>query len=135
MQTEAFGSRIRELREQKGITQSQLADRMVVSRSTVANWEAGKRLPDIGMLARLAGCLGVETYLLMDELRGQEEPPTVIIVEDAQVILAGFVRMLGEELPEAEVCGFSWTSSLERRTAWLWRGSWRRPTAAPISSF
>lgn len=107
MQTEAFGNRIRELRELKGITQSQLADRMVVSRSTVANWEAGKRLPDIGMLARLAGCLGVETYLLMDELRGQEEPPTVIIVEDAQVILAGFVRMLGEELPEAEVCGFS----------------------------
>ena len=46
MQTEALGSRIRELREQKGITQSQLADRMVVSRSTVANWEAGKRLPE-----------------------------------------------------------------------------------------
>ena len=107
MQTEAFGSRIRELREQKGITQSQLADRMVVSRSTVANWEAGKRLPDIGMLARLARCLEIETYVLMDELRGPEEPPAVIVVEDAQVILAGFVRMLGEALPEAEVCGFS----------------------------
>ena len=106
MQTEALGSRIRELREQKGITQSQLADRMVVSRSTVANWEAGKRLPDIGMLARLAGCLGVETYLLMDELRGPVETPTVIVVEDVQVILSGFVRMLGEELPEAEICGF-----------------------------
>ena len=105
MQTKALGNRIRELREQSGITQSQLADRMVVSRSTVANWEAGKRLPDIGMLARLAGCLGVETYLLMDELRGQEEPPTVIIVEDAQVILAGFVRMLGEALPEAAFNG------------------------------
>ncbi len=107
MQTEAFGNRIRELREQRGITQLQLADRMVVSRSTVANWEAGKRLPDIGMLARLARCLEIETYVLMDELRGSEELPSVIVVEDVQVILSGFVRMLGEELPDAEVCGFS----------------------------
>ena len=107
MQTEAFGNRIRELREQRGITQLQLADRMVVSRSTVANWEAGKRLPDIGMLARLARCLEIETYVLMDELRGSEESPSVIVVEDVQVILSGFVRMLGEELPDAEVCGFS----------------------------
>ncbi len=107
MRTEAFGNRIRELREQRGITQLQLADRMVVSRSTVANWEAGKRLPDIGMLARLARCLEIETYVLMDELRDSEESPTVIVVEDVQVILSGFVRMLGEELPDAEVCGFS----------------------------
>ncbi len=107
MQTEAFGNRIRELREQRGITQLQLADRMVVSRSTVANWEAGKRLPDIGMLARLARCLEIETYVLMDELRDSEESPTVIVVEDVQVILSGFVRMLGEELPDAEGCGFS----------------------------
>ena len=103
---EAFGNKIKALREQQGITQSRLADRMVVSRSTVANWEAGNRLPDIGMLARLAGCLGVEPYVLMDELRVPEDPPAVIVVEDAQVILSGFVHMLADVLPEAEVLGF-----------------------------
>ncbi len=103
---EALGNKIKALREQQGITQSRLADRMMVSRSTVANWEAGNRLPDIGMLARLAGCLGVEPYVLMDELRVPEDLPAVIVVEDTQVILSGFVHMLADVLPEAEVLGF-----------------------------
>jgi two-component SAPR family response regulator len=59
------------------------------------------------MLARLARCLEIEPYVRMDELRDSEASPTVIVVEDVQVILSGFVRMLGEELPDAEVCGFS----------------------------
>ena len=32
---EAFGNKIKELRESKGITQIQLADQMMVSRSTI----------------------------------------------------------------------------------------------------
>ncbi len=107
LREELFGNRIKELRERAGLTQAQLADRMVVSRSTVANWETGSRLPDLSMLARLAGCLGVEPYMLLDELRDKGQAPVIIVVEDAQVILSGFVRMIGEELPEAEVWGFS----------------------------
>lgn len=106
LREELFGNRIKELRERAGLTQAQLADRMIVSRSTVANWETGFRLPDLSMLARLAGSLGVEPYMLLDELRDKEQAPVIIVVEDAQVILSGFVRMIGEELPEAEVWGF-----------------------------
>lgn len=46
--------RIRILREEVGLTQEQLADRLHVERSTVAGWEAGKRLPDIDILCVLA---------------------------------------------------------------------------------
>ncbi len=103
---EAFGNKIKELRESKGITQIQLADQMMVSRSTIANWEAGNRLPDLSMLARIAKALDVETYILMDELRQPSEPPNCIVAEDSPIMLRGFVHMLEEELPGAQVCGF-----------------------------
>lgn len=38
-----FGKRIKELRKEAGITQTELGDRIGVSRATVANYEAGKR--------------------------------------------------------------------------------------------
>ena len=82
--TERFGSRLKELRMEKGLSQRQLAERMTVSNATIANWEVGKRLPDLTMLARLAECLGVEPSLLLDELHQPEGAPRVIVVEDAE---------------------------------------------------
>ena len=105
--SEQFGNRLRELRTEKGLSQRQLADMMVVSRGAIFNWETGKRLPDISMLARLARCLGVESYVLLDAMQGAEEPVRVIVVEDMPALLRGSVRMLEEELPEAEICGFA----------------------------
>ncbi len=43
------------LREKNGITQSDLADILGVSRAAVGNWEAQNRVPDIEMIIRLAG--------------------------------------------------------------------------------
>ena len=103
---ETFGSQIRQMREARGITQSQLSDRMKVSRSTIANWEAGTRLPDLNMLSRLAQVLDVETWVLMEYLQDTEEVPAVILVEDMPLILSASVRMLDSVLPEAEVFGF-----------------------------
>ncbi len=105
--SEQFGNRLRKLRTEKGLSQRQLADMMVVSRGAIVNWETGKRLPDISMLARLARCLGVESYVLLDAMQGPEEPPNVIVVEDMPALLRGSVRMLEDELPDAEICGFS----------------------------
>ena len=36
-----FGKRIRELRIKRNLTQQQLADKIIVARKTVSNWEAG----------------------------------------------------------------------------------------------
>ena len=106
MREETIGNRIKELREQHGITQLQLAEMMNVSRSTVANWETETRLPDIGMVKLLAACLGVTVSDIVDE---KKEPgkPVILVVDDLQVLLDGFVRMLRRELPEAEVKGFA----------------------------
>ena len=46
--------RLSELRKDKGITQSELAEILGVSRTTVANYETGNRTPEYDALARLA---------------------------------------------------------------------------------
>ena len=103
---EQFGNFLRDLRSEKGLSQQQLADLLFVSRKAIGNWELGNRMPDISMLSRLADCLGVESYVLLDALRQPENPPGIIIVEDVPVILNGLVRTMCEELPTAEVHGF-----------------------------
>ena len=103
---ESFGQRIKTLRTEKGLSQQQLADLIYVTRKTVGNWETGNRIPDITMLSRLAECLGVETYELIDELNGRDEPPCVVVVEDEPVILKGFVHILSDTLSEAQIFGF-----------------------------
>ena len=106
LMTKRFGDKLKELRMEKGLSQRQLAERMMVSNAAIANWEVGKRLPDLGMLTRLAECLEVETYVLLDELSQPVEAPRVIVVEDAPIILKGLLRTVREELPGAEVRGF-----------------------------
>ena len=45
---------IKRMRQEKGMTQEQLADVLYVSRQVISFWEQGKRLPDASMLHKLA---------------------------------------------------------------------------------
>jgi ribosome-binding protein aMBF1 (putative translation factor) len=53
------GAMIKRLREKKGMTQQQLAERMMVSDKAVSRWETGRGYPDIALIESLAGALGV----------------------------------------------------------------------------
>lgn len=53
------GAMIKRLREEKNITQSQLAERMNVSDKTISKWETGRGYPDISLIEPLAKNLGV----------------------------------------------------------------------------
>lgn len=59
------GAVIKALRENLGLTQSGLADRLGVSDKTVSKWETAKGLPDISLVRPLAGALGVSVSELM----------------------------------------------------------------------
>ena len=56
---------VRMLREKKGLTQAQLAEKLQVSDKTVSKWETGRGLPDITLLEPLAGALGVSVPELL----------------------------------------------------------------------
>lgn len=61
------GALIRALRQQKNLTQRQLADAIGVSDKAVSKWERGRSHPDVETLQRLADALGVELTELLDE--------------------------------------------------------------------
>lgn len=48
-----FGSRLYELRKQKGLSQEELASRLDVTRQTVSKWELGDSTPDMEKLIAL----------------------------------------------------------------------------------
>ena len=59
------GSIIKKLREDKKITQQQLADKLGVSDKTISKWETGKGYPDITLLEPIASELGISVIELM----------------------------------------------------------------------
>lgn len=68
------GQLIRRLREEKGLTQKQLAERLGVSDKAVSKWERGMGSPDVSLIAGLAGQLGIQPEaLLAGELNESEK--------------------------------------------------------------
>ena len=65
MNTYITGSIIKKLREEKGMTQLQLAEATGVSDKAVSKWETAKGLPDITLIEPLAKALGVSVMELM----------------------------------------------------------------------
>ena len=59
------GDVIRALREKKGLTQEELAQRIFVSGKAVSKWETGKGYPDISLLEPLAAALDISVIELL----------------------------------------------------------------------
>ena len=56
--------RLKEARQSIGMTQDQVAEKILVSRVTISHWESGKTLPDIVSLISLSDLYGIS----LDEL-------------------------------------------------------------------
>lgn len=54
-----IGARIRKNRNEMGLSQEQLAQKVYVSRQTVSNWETGKNYPDLQSLLLLSAVFDV----------------------------------------------------------------------------
>lgn len=65
----ALNDNIKKLREERNLTQQQLADKLYVSRQTICRWENGSRCPDLITAKKLALELGVS----MDDLVSDED--------------------------------------------------------------
>lgn len=66
----AFGEKMKQLRNEKGLTQQQLAEELNITKRTIINYEGGKSYPTTDALPRIASFFGVVVNDLMDE---QEE--------------------------------------------------------------
>lgn len=69
-----FKDKLKELREQKGISQYELADKIFVSRSTIAKWENGLGMPGKASIESLC-----EFFQVSKEELLKEDDPEIII--------------------------------------------------------
>ena len=102
----SFAKTLRNLREERGLSQTQLGRLMFVSNSTITRWENGSRLPDAAMIARLAKVLQVDVDTLLTAATGNDEDLNVILVDDEKISLIGGLLILEEALPQASIAGF-----------------------------
>lgn len=71
---------IKRLRQKKGLTQEELAEKLFVTRQAVSNWETGKNQPDIELLKSLAETFEVDVTEMLYAPKPDEEKGKRIIV-------------------------------------------------------
>lgn len=57
--SEVIGKKLKQLRKSKGMTQEDVAEKVNITRSTISNYEIGRRTPHLKDLSALAGVFGV----------------------------------------------------------------------------
>lgn len=111
-----FGEAIKQKRENLGLTQQDLAEKLFVSRQTVCRWENGSRCPDLVMAKKIAMVLGISLDDLIpgevtQDYVPQKEPP--VDISCIKVMLTGiFLLVLGSFLLQADYGFFMEFSSL-----------------------
>lgn len=90
-----IADKIKNARMQKGYTQEQAAENLLVSRQTISNWENGRSLPDIISIIKMS-----ELYeLSLDEM-----------MEGDKALLKKVERDVGAVKAEKKLIKFAWIS-------------------------
>ncbi|MEB9681075.1 transcriptional regulator [Bacillus thuringiensis serovar pingluonsis] len=75
-----FSERLKEEREERNWSQSDLAEKIHVSRQSVSKWETGKNYPSIEIIIHLSDLFGIT----IDELLRSDEELTQKVIEDSK---------------------------------------------------
>ena len=90
-----IADKIKNARIQKGYTQEQVAENLLVSRQTISNWENGKSLPDIISIIKMS-----ELYeISLDEM-----------MKGDKALLKKVERDVGAVKAEKKLIKFAWIS-------------------------
>lgn len=118
-----FASRLKQLRTDKGLTQSDLAALIKASPSLINLMESGQRKPSLGTLQDLADALGAS----IDFLVGRSSTPAEERVPAGDGILATAYRRLAKLPPDKQVLADSLLKTMEQQE----RRERREPTPEP----
>lgn len=88
---EDIGFRIQKLREEKGYSQDQLAEKLFVSRQTISNYERNKSQPSLEMLEKIADIFDTDlASLLSTQTDGQRDRKRAVL----RLILEGSIGLV-----------------------------------------
>ena len=114
MDQKKTGCFLKQLRNEKGLTQEQLANEFGVAQRTVSRWETGSNMPDISMLVEIAEFYEVDIREIIDgertsENMNDEVKETILAVayyadkQKKQAVLRAIIMFALEML----CCGFT----------------------------
>ena len=101
-----FAETLKQLRIENGLSKQALAEKMLVTRSTINRWENGTRLPDAVLMKRLADILDADINHNLSVVSDNNECPNVIIVDDIKMFLLECLPILEEVMSGANIVGF-----------------------------
>ncbi len=88
--------RIKSLREQRGLTQTELSKQLGITRSSVNAWEMGISVPSTQYIVELAGIFGIST----DYLLGVDSSASISVAglddDDVQIVHALIEHLRGK---------------------------------------
>ena len=102
-----FAEALKRLRTLKNISQRELAEKIFVTRSTIAKWENGYNLPDAFMIERICKVLDSNEHDLIKILLEGDDELNVIILDDRKIIVKGSLHVIEEVLPNSNIVGFT----------------------------
>ena len=92
-----IGKNIRKLRESKGLTQDQLAEKLFVTRQTVSNYETGRTRPDVDMIVSIANVLETDAnsviYGLPADDRKQNTLKIIVSISITAICTVAFAKL------------------------------------------
>lgn len=91
---EVFSARLKELRQESGLTIEAFANEVGVSKSSVGYYENQNRLPDLATAARMADVLGVTTDYLVGRSNARTQAPKLKSICDYVGLSDRSVNML-----------------------------------------
>jgi len=99
MDAKTTGRFIAELRKQKGYTQKELAEKIMVTDKAISRWETGKGLPDTSLLKPLGDILGVSVGELLsgkiiEEAEMKDQTDRIILDSMKYSSLANMVNLV-----------------------------------------
>ena len=75
-----FGEKLKQEREKRGWSQTELSEKIHVSRQSVSKWETGKNYPSIEVIIDLSDLFG----MTIDELLRSDEELTEKVIQDSK---------------------------------------------------
>ncbi len=96
MKPEEFGPFLTDLRKENNLTQSELAEKLYVSKSAVSKWERGLCLPEITKLEDIAAVFGL-TLMEVMQCRKHSPADKEYAKEDVQNAISSVIRISSGE--------------------------------------
>lgn len=81
MDNEVIKERLKKLREDEGIYQKDLADKLHITRATIASYETGKSLPSLDVVLKYANFFDCST----DYILGRTKERNLTITKDKEI--------------------------------------------------